>query len=455
MGLGLLLTGLAGLATALGGLARDVGWIAQPFYAWAWWSTILALDGLAALRRGDSLLTARRRQWLRLSLWSVSFWFFFELLNLRYQNWYYVGVAEAHSFQEALLQGAFGIACFATVFVGIFETCDVLSAFGWFRALRRRPRRFPRWVSYAVQGVGLLMVALSLTLSEYLAPLVWGSMTLILDPWNYRRGGRSLLHDLERGQLGVVLRLVLAGLACGLVWESFNYFAPQKWVYTVRGLEGLKLFEMPLPGFLGFPALALDAFAAYSCVAYLFHGNATWEHPADCGQHLEPRPALSARALAGMLPLHAALWSLVTVLAQSVNIGSVQVDLDDLEGLGTEKVEILRRHGIHRPLQLLREARDPEHRREIRLALGLFDAGFDRLIDEADLYMFKGIGRHHGALLRRLGIQRVEELAAADPEALYREMVRLREGATFPALRVEMVRVWVADARGENRLRQP
>src|SRR3990172_10180857 len=88
----LLVSGLLGLGVAFWGLFHDVGFIAQPFYACAWWSTILALDGLAALRRRSSILASRRALLPPLLVWSVTFWFLFELLNLRFQNWYYVGV---------------------------------------------------------------------------------------------------------------------------------------------------------------------------------------------------------------------------------------------------------------------------------------------------------------------------------------------------------------------------
>jgi hypothetical protein len=48
------------------------------------------------------------------------------------------------------------------------------------------------------------------------------------------------------------------------------------------------------------------------------------------------------------------------------------------------------------------------------------------------------------------GIESVEELAAADPDELYRALSRRRGAATFPALRRDMVRVWVAAAREEK-----
>jgi hypothetical protein len=54
--MGRLTTGLAGLFLSFWGLFEDVGFIAQPFYAYAWWSYILALDGFVSLRRKGSLL---------------------------------------------------------------------------------------------------------------------------------------------------------------------------------------------------------------------------------------------------------------------------------------------------------------------------------------------------------------------------------------------------------------
>jgi hypothetical protein len=273
----LLVSGLLGLGVAFWGLFHDIGFIAQPFYACAWWSTILALDGLTALRRKSSILTSRRELLFPLLVWSVTFWFLFELLNLRFQNWYYVGVFARGRDVDLVKSSIFGIVSFATVFLGIFETFDALGG----RPVAPRPRRLPRWLPYSIQAVGALMVGLAILFPRYLAPLVWGSVTYLLDPVNYRRGARSLLADLEAGSVRTLARLLLAGLFCGLLWESFNFFSPQKWIYTVRGLDELKLFEMPLLGFLGFPALALDAFSFFAFVSYWFHGNRTWENPED------------------------------------------------------------------------------------------------------------------------------------------------------------------------------
>ncbi len=61
------------------------------------------------------------------------------------------------------------------------------------------------------------------------------------------------------------MNLLLSGLLCGLLWEFWNYWSRTKWHYTVPIMEHVRLFEMPLPGYLGFPAFAVECFAMYVC----------------------------------------------------------------------------------------------------------------------------------------------------------------------------------------------
>jgi Domain of unknown function (DUF4332) len=447
-----LVLGAVGLAVAFWGLFEDVRSIAQPFYAYAWWSYILLLDGAVALRRGSSLLTTRWHVLAPVVVWSVSFWFSFELLNLRFQNWYYVGVFAGNNAADMVIGPLFGVLSFATVFAGLFETSDFLASLGRHPAEgpRTRARALPIAASYAVQALGAVMVALSLLFPYYLAPLVWGSLTFLLDPWSYRHGARSLLAEVESGHGRTVGRLLLAGLVCGLVWESFNFLAPQKWIYTVRGLDRAKLFEMPVLGFLGFPALALDAFSFFAFVSYWMHGNRTWENPEDVRQSLAPRRGLSPGRFAATLPLHVLLWAGVAFAMQWVNVGSVELTLQDIPALGASVPRLLE-HGIDRPRRLLHALDDPAGRRELERELGLSARELEAVADEVRLYSFEGIGHHHGALLEELGIRNLDELARADPDALFEWMSAARGDRTFPALRRDMVRVWVLAARDRQR----
>jgi hypothetical protein len=110
--------------------------------------------------------------------------------------------------------------------------------------------------------LGLPFVATP-AVAQYLAAPVWLGFIPLLDPINAARGEESLLLDWRARRFDRTKHLILSGVLCGGLWEFWNYWARAKWLYTVPILENLKIFEMPLPGYLGFPAFALECFTMY------------------------------------------------------------------------------------------------------------------------------------------------------------------------------------------------
>lgn len=104
----------------------------------------------------------------------------------------------------------------------------------------------------------------------YMAAPVWLGFIFLLDPLNAWLGTESLLVDLESGHVDRMLNLAFSGLLCGVLWEFWNYWAGAKWHYTVPIMEDLKIFEMPVPGYLGFPAFAIECFTMYVFVRAAF-----------------------------------------------------------------------------------------------------------------------------------------------------------------------------------------
>jgi hypothetical protein len=97
----------------------------------------------------------------------------------------------------------------------------------------------------------------------YLFGFVWLGFMLIADPLNYRAQRPSLWGDLAQGYRARLWALLLAGVICGFLWEFWNYWASGKWFYIFPILEQYRIFEMPVLGYLGFPAFALEIFAMY------------------------------------------------------------------------------------------------------------------------------------------------------------------------------------------------
>ena len=59
------------------------------WYVFAWFGYFLVLDAGLARWSSTGVVILHLRH-LPMFLWSIPFWFFFELYNIRIQNWYYV-----------------------------------------------------------------------------------------------------------------------------------------------------------------------------------------------------------------------------------------------------------------------------------------------------------------------------------------------------------------------------
>jgi hypothetical protein len=244
----------------------------EPFASWntpiAWTGFILFADGIVWRARGSSWLRSSPREFAFLALISIPLWLVFEFFNLYLNNWYYVGLPENTALR------LFGYAwSFATIWPAIFEGADVI---GVWRGAARRSTHDTYWVvgtsnrnvAMALSiGVGILMLVspfvVSPRVAQYTAAPVWLGFIFLLEPVNLKLGAESLARDFGSGQFSRFKNLVLSGFLCGLLWEFWNYWARTKWHYTVPIMEDLKIFEMPVPGYLGFPAFAIECFTMY------------------------------------------------------------------------------------------------------------------------------------------------------------------------------------------------
>lgn len=240
----------------------------EPFWSWhtpiAWTGYICFVDGVIWRIRGESPIRNDRAEMAFIALTSIPLWVVFELYNkYTLHNWHYVGLP------DVLLLRYFGYAwAFATIWPAIFETAELVSCLRDRRAppfRRATPRRVP------LDGVGCLSIAAGTAMlawpivhpSPWLAAPVWLGFIFLLDPLNAHHGAESLRGDVAARHYGRVLNLLWGGLVCGLLWECWNYWAHTKWVYTVPVPPHVKLFEMPLAGYLGFPAFAVECFVMY------------------------------------------------------------------------------------------------------------------------------------------------------------------------------------------------
>jgi len=242
--------------------------VARWFTPVVWTGYVLALDGLVARLTGRSYLAGARGEGVLVALASVAVWWLFEWYNApRFWRggpdavglWWQYHDLEPNPFVRRLGYDW----AFATILPALFLTAAALRA-RVFRGCRVTPwRPHPRTLDLAVVAGAVAVVVPLLVPSAWLVPLVWTGFILLLEPLNYRRGRPSWLRDLGQGDASTVLSLLAAGALCGVLWEFWNYWAATRWTYTVPYLGDVKVFEMPVLGYLGFPPFALECYAMY------------------------------------------------------------------------------------------------------------------------------------------------------------------------------------------------
>jgi len=233
-----------------------------------WTGYIAAVDAAVYKLRGASLMKNQPGTFVACTLLSIPLWLVFEAYNLRLANWVYIGLPRFWPVRY------FGYAwAFATIWPGMLETSQLLRALGMWQKPRAPWKLSRLWQNiWIATGAAMLLIPVVLPqrIGAYLFGLVWIGFVLLLEPINLRIGTASILDDLETGRRNRLWSLLAGGAICGFLWEFWNYQATARWIYVFPILQNMKLFEMPLPGFLGFPPFAWETFAMYSFTVHLF-----------------------------------------------------------------------------------------------------------------------------------------------------------------------------------------
>jgi len=236
------------LGVGLAAMAGLIPSLTAYTYPIVWWGLLLIVDGWNQRRHS---LTLARTGWTHfLSITvpvSVLFWLFFELLNLPSPQWRYRG-----GIASIVEQSLFGFVAFATVLPIMAESWWLIA--GSYCLPPGFAAVFRRWRVPSIV-LGLVFAALPYFNHYFwLNQGMWLSPALILLPFartdECARPGRF------------ITALVVSALLAGFFWEMLNYGAQTHWEYLIlRGAP--HLFQMPVPGYIGFIPFALTSLVVY------------------------------------------------------------------------------------------------------------------------------------------------------------------------------------------------
>jgi len=225
-----------------------------------WVGYTLVVDGLNYRITGTSLYSRNRWAFAGLFILSIPMWWLFEFFNLFLRNWHYLHNRPLGTVEYVVRASVH----FSIVIPVVLSTAELWAS----SRLLMRTAYLPalpvsRRNLSALVLTGFCMLALVIVVPRFAFPLVWISVYLIMDAINMLQGAPSLLFHFSRGNWRPAVALALGALTCGFFWEMWNFYALPKWTYTIPFFDFFHVFEMPLPGYLGYLPFGLEVYALY------------------------------------------------------------------------------------------------------------------------------------------------------------------------------------------------
>ena len=229
-----------------------------------------------------------------------------------------------------------------------------------------------------------------------------------------------------------LVALLAAGFICGGLWEAWNLGARTKWIYSVPFFDELKLGEMPVLGFLGFPPFVLECYAMVNTLSLLRAGR-NWEFSEQENRAQRGMPAWGVALSAVLLPLGILCARAAIISGGTVASYTTPLDWHFSQELGKQGVKALQERRALQGNQFLRlKARPPE----------IDPALFARMRRVAGMGEIKGMGLKNALALERLGIKSVDDLVRQNPVELMHELRAMDQN-----VRLEEVKIWIREAK--------
>jgi hypothetical protein len=232
-----------------------------------WLGYCLTIDATVKIRCGSSLLSRSPKKYLGLFLISAPSWWLFELFNSHLHNWQYIGKEHFSDIEYAVL----ATLSFSTVIPAIFGSAELVSSYNWIKKIKLPLNLRPSsrtLLTFFSMGIFLLIAILKWP--DIFYPFVWITVFMIIEPFNIKANFSSLLHFTENKNWQPVISLVVGCLICAFFWEMWNFYSYPKWIYHLPHVKAPKLFEMPIPGYIGYVPFSFELFTLTSLAYGLF-----------------------------------------------------------------------------------------------------------------------------------------------------------------------------------------
>lgn len=232
-----------------------------------WFGYVLLVDSIVFMLKGNSFIVNRKLKFIQMLLISVNIWNIFEIYNSFIPGWRY------QNLPNRTFTFIMGSLSFATIVPAVLETSELIQQLHIFNRLKLNIKILTnKYVLNILIVTGIIfLLSPFIIISPYMWVFVWSGFVLLLDPILYLlHDEKSLIMLIKKRKFNTIFSLIVAGTICGLLWEFWNYTARTGWHYTwqknLPTIFQIKLFEMPILGYVGYWPFALELYVMYRFV---------------------------------------------------------------------------------------------------------------------------------------------------------------------------------------------
>ncbi len=159
---------------------------------------------------------------------------------------------------------------FSAILPAPFETASLVNCIFRLDNIRIQPLSSSRAKLVLLIFLGAVCLILPLIFPiTHLYALIWLGFLLLIDPVNYLLGLPSFLKERRNARIYRFFSFFIGGYICGFLWEFWNWYSYASWIYNVPFFQNIKIFQMPVLGFLGFGPFSLEMFCMYYFTWYI------------------------------------------------------------------------------------------------------------------------------------------------------------------------------------------
>ncbi|MBN1498250.1 MAG: DUF4332 domain-containing protein [Spirochaetes bacterium] len=123
--------------------------------------------------------------------------------------------------------------------------------------------------------------------------------------------------------------------------------------------------------------------------------------------------------------------------------------LEEVEGIGRQYANKLRKAGVRSTGELLKKGATPVGRKKISQNSGVSPKLVMEWVNHADLFRVRGVGEEYADLLEEAGVDTVVELSKRNAQSLYDAMEKVNQKKRLVRVLPGMAKVkdWIAQAK--------